>query len=231
MAYFAATSCNAVTSNGEIRPADASSAGVLSVRGGVKFMPLASVKPGFVSTPKAPEQAFLPCVSFRLLIFPFVKFRGFGDLTGMNRALPSEKAKSADQAAAFLRDMQSLHQAVLRELAPVLEEYDIDPRLFSLLKQIERGVVHPGAISKAIHLPNSVVTRHIDQLADRGLLERSLDTEDSRRIKLTLTKEGLRVARETTRTVCNVISARLERIPASRRDVFLAAFSDLARDR
>lgn len=148
----------------------------------------------------------------------------------MNKALPTERAKSADLAAGFLRDMQSLHQIILRELAPVLEEYDIDPRLFSLLKQIERGVIHPGAISKAVHLPNSVVTRHIDQLVDRGLLERSLDTEDSRRIKLTLTKEGLRVAREATRTVCNVIGARLERIPASRRDVFLATFADLARD-
>ncbi len=148
----------------------------------------------------------------------------------MNKALPSEKARSADLAAAFLRDMQSLHQIVLRELVPVLEQYDIDPRMFSLLKQVERGVIHPGAISKAIHLPNSVVTRHIDQLVDRGLLERSLDTEDARRIKLTLTKDGSRVAREATRTVCNVIGARLERIPASRRDVFLATFADLARD-
>ena len=148
----------------------------------------------------------------------------------MNKVLSSEKAKAADQAATFLRDVQSLHQVILRELAPVLEEYHIDPRLFSLLKHIENGAVHPGAISKAVHLPNSVVTRHIDQLVERGLLERSLDTEDSRRIKLTLTKDGQRVTREATRTVCNVIGARLERIPASRREVFLATYADLARD-
>lgn len=148
----------------------------------------------------------------------------------MKKASPPERAKSAEQAAAFLRDMQSLHQIVLRELEPVLEEYGIDPRLFSLLKQIERGAIHPGAISKAVHLPNSVVTRHIDQLADRGLLERSLDTEDSRRIKLTLTKEGMRVLRETTRTVCNVVGARLERIPANRREIFLSTTAELASD-
>ena len=144
--------------------------------------------------------------------------------------MPSERAKSADQAAAFLRDMQSLHQGLLRELMPVLDEHGIDPRLFSLLKLIERGAIHPGAISKAVHLPNSVVTRHIDQLVERGLLERSLDAEDSRRIKLTMTKEGLRVAREANRAVCNVVGTRLERIPASRREIFLAAFADLARD-
>ena len=148
----------------------------------------------------------------------------------MNKALPSEKAKSADQAASFLRDMQSLNQIVLRELAPLLEEYEIDPRLFSLLKHIEMGAVHPGAISKKTHLPNSVITRHIDQLVERGLLERSLDTEDSRRIKLTLTKDGLRVTREATRAVCNVIGARLERIPANRREIFLSTYADLVRD-
>jgi DNA-binding MarR family transcriptional regulator len=148
----------------------------------------------------------------------------------MNKAVPSDRGKSVEQAASFLREMQSLHQMMLRELSPVLDEFGIDPRLYMMLKQIEGGAVHPGAISKAVHLPNSVVTRHIDQLVERGLLERSLDTEDSRRIKLTLTKEGQRVTREATRTVFDVVGARIERIPASRREVFLTTFADLARD-
>ncbi len=148
----------------------------------------------------------------------------------MNKPLPSERFKLADQAAAFLREMQGLHQSLFRQLVPVLEQHGIDPRLYFLLKHIEQGAIHPGAIAKAVHLPNSVVTRHLDQLVDRGLLERSLDAEDSRRIKLTLTKDGVRVARDASRTVCNIVAARLDRLPAARRDAFLAAFSDLARD-
>lgn len=149
----------------------------------------------------------------------------------MNKAVPSERDKLLDQAAVYLKTMQQLHQGLARQLAPILEEqYNIDFRLYFILKHIEGGAVHPGAISKAIHLPNSVITRHLDQLVERGLLERSLDPEDSRRIKLTLTKEGQRVVRESNRTICSIVSTRLERLAPARREAFLSAFSALATD-
>jgi DNA-binding MarR family transcriptional regulator len=149
----------------------------------------------------------------------------------LNKAVPSERDKLLDQAALYLKTMQQLHQGLARHLAPILEEqYSIDFRLYFILKHIEGGAVHPGAISKAVHLPNSVITRHLDQLVERGLLERSLDPEDSRRIKLTLTKEGQRVVRESNRTICTIVSTRLERLAPARRDAFLSAFAALATD-
>lgn len=149
----------------------------------------------------------------------------------MNKPLPSDRDKLYDQAALYLRTMQQLHQGLARQLAPILEsQYNIDFRLYFILKHIEGGAVHPGAISKAIHLPNSVITRHLDQLVERGLLERSLDAEDSRRIKLTLTKEGQRVVRESNRTICGIVGTRLERLAPARRDTFLSAFAALATD-
>jgi DNA-binding MarR family transcriptional regulator len=146
-------------------------------------------------------------------------------------AASSERDKLLDQAALYLKTMQQLHQGLARQLAPILEEqYDIDFRLYFILKHIEGGAVHPGAISKALHLPNSVITRHLDQLVERGFLERSLDAEDSRRIKLTLTKEGQRVVRESNRTICGIVGARLERLAPARRDAFLSAFAALSTD-
>jgi DNA-binding MarR family transcriptional regulator len=146
-------------------------------------------------------------------------------------AASSERDKLLDQAALYLKTMQQLHQGLARQLAPILEEqYNIDFRLYFILKHIEGGAVHPGAISKAIHLPNSVITRHLDQLVERGLLERSLDAEDSRRIKLTLTKDGQRVVRESNRTICGIVGTRLERLAPARRDAFLSAFSALSTD-
>jgi DNA-binding MarR family transcriptional regulator len=146
-------------------------------------------------------------------------------------AASSERDKLLDQAALYLKTMQQLHQGLARQLAPILEaQYNIDFRLYFILKHIEGGTVHPGAISKAIHLPNSVITRHLDQLVERGLLERSLDAEDSRRIKLTLTKDGQRVVRESNRTICGIVGARLERLAPARRDAFLSAFAALATD-
>lgn len=149
----------------------------------------------------------------------------------MNKAVTSDRDKLLDQAAVYLKTMQQLHQGLARQLVPILEEqYGIDFRLYFILKHIEGGAVHPGAISKALHLPNSVITRHLDQLVERGLLERSLDAEDSRRIKLTLTKEGQRIVRESNRTICGIVGARLERLAPARRDSFLSAFSSLATD-
>ncbi len=149
----------------------------------------------------------------------------------MNKPLPSERDKLADQAAQYLRLMQQLHQGLARQLEPILaEQHGIDFRLYFILRNIENGAVHPGAISKLLRLPNSVVTRHLDQIAARGLLERSLDPDDSRRIKLTLTKEGQRVSKEANRTICGIVGARLERIAPARRGAFLAAMSALSSD-
>ena len=137
----------------------------------------------------------------------------------------------AEPAAFFLRTMQRLHQGLLRQVAPVLEqEHGLDFRLYSILRLIDTGVVHPGAISKMTYLPNSVVTRHIDQLAEKGLLERSLDPDDSRRIKLTLTPDGHRLAREANRTICAIVGRPLEHMAASERDAFLNTLVKLADD-
>ncbi len=142
-----------------------------------------------------------------------------------------DRAKLAKETAAFLRNLHQLNRGIGRSISPVLEsEQGIDLRLYFVLKFIERGIIHPGAISQATHLPNSVITRHLDQLVDKGLLERSLDTQDSRRIRLTLTKDGARVGKEADRTLLDVVGARLGNISADRRRIFLSVLSDLAED-
>ena len=148
----------------------------------------------------------------------------------MKPSIP-DRDKLADQAMIFLRTMQQLTQNHMRQLRPVLEaEHGIDFRLYYILNKIDMGMVYPGEISKAVQLPNSVITRHLDQLVERGLLERSLDVEDSRRIRLTLTKEGQRIVREATRTTSGIIGNSLERLAPARREVFLAALRDLLPD-
>lgn len=142
-----------------------------------------------------------------------------------------ERDKLADQAASYVSTMQQLQRNILRQLGPSLtEQYGIDFRLYAIIRQIDSGAVHPGAISKILYLPNSVITRHLDQIVDKGMVERSLDSEDSRKIRLTLTKEGQRVAREAHRTICGLVGARLKSLPPAKREAFLAALATLAAD-
>ncbi len=149
----------------------------------------------------------------------------------MTRQPAPEREKLAEQAALYLRTLRQLHIDFARQLEPILaEQFGIDFRLYFIIRHIELGAVHPGALSKALYLPNSVITRHLDQIVERGFMERSLDSEDSRRIKLTLTAEGLRVAREAHRTICDIVGTRLERLTPPKREAFVSALAVLAAD-
>lgn len=138
-------------------------------------------------------------------------------------------AATAEQTTAFLRNLHHFNRGIVRKLTPVIErEQGIDLRLYFILKHIEDGIVHPGAISQATQLPNSVITRHIDQLVQRRMLKRDLDPKDSRRIRLTLTEEGARAAREADESLSQILRTRIEGVPPERRKIFLSVLSELA---
>jgi DNA-binding MarR family transcriptional regulator len=79
-------------------------------------------------------------------------------------------------------------------------------------------------------LPNSLVTKHLDQLADRELLERSIDSQDSRRIRISLTKKGKAMMDSSDDILSEMVGIRLARIPDDRRAGFLATLVELAAD-
>ncbi len=141
----------------------------------------------------------------------------------------SGSLEPSEEATTFLRNMHHFNRGIARRLTPIIEnEHGIDLRLYFILKYIEKGAIHPSAISQATHLPNSVVTRHIDQLVERGMLQRSLDPDDSRRIRLIVTDEGKRIAHDADVSLSRIVEVQLERIPADRRQIFLSVLADLA---
>jgi DNA-binding MarR family transcriptional regulator len=79
-------------------------------------------------------------------------------------------------------------------------------------------------------LPNSLVTKHLDQLAQKSLLERSIDSEDSRRIRISLTKKGIDLMNGSDDILAGMVERRLARIPNDQRTVFIATLVALAGD-
>ena len=106
----------------------------------------------------------------------------------------------------------------------------IDLRLYYIVHAIDNGAVHPGAIAQAMKLPNSLVTKHLDQLAQKSLLERSIDSEDSRRIRISLTRKGLDLMNAADVILSEMVERRLIRIPDDQRKVFLTILVALAND-
>jgi DNA-binding MarR family transcriptional regulator len=131
----------------------------------------------------------------------------------------------------FLRGLHALNMSIVQQLSPVLEEKQgIDLRLYYILHAIDNGAVHPGAIAQAMKLPNSLVTKHLDQLAQKSLLERSIDSEDSRRIRISLTKKGIDLMNGSDNILAVMVSERLARVADDQRRNFIATLGALAGD-
>ncbi|MCB1273128.1 MAG: MarR family transcriptional regulator [Leucobacter sp.] len=93
------------------------------------------------------------------------------------------------------------HTALLREFAaePVWHEQDLAMReydvLYTLAKQAEP--VRIGELRRSVLLSQPALSRMVDRLAARGLLERVTDGRDARAVLVGLTEAG----RELQRTV------------------------------
>ena len=135
----------------------------------------------------------------------------------------------AAETTTFLRNMHGLNMSIVQQLSPILEKQQgIDLRLFYILHVIDGGAVHPGAIAQEMKLPNSLVTKHLDQLAERSMLLRSIDPDDSRRIRVSLTPRGLDIMNGSDAILAELVGRRLSHIPEDRRASFLATLVDLA---
>jgi DNA-binding MarR family transcriptional regulator len=140
-----------------------------------------------------------------------------------------DKQRLTDESSTFLRNLHRLNMSIVQQLSPMLEDRQgIDLRLYYILHCIDGGAVHPGAIAQEMRLPNSLVTKHLDQLADLSLLERSIDSQDSRRIRIKLTDAGLAVMHGSDEILSEQVRERLARIPNAKRTGFLATLVELA---
>jgi len=143
----------------------------------------------------------------------------------------TERPDPNSEVSTFLRNLHGLNMSIVQQLSPVLEEKQgIDLRLYYILHAIDNGAVHPGAIAQAMKLPNSLVTKHLDQLAQKSLLERSIDSEDSRRIRISLTKKGIDLMNGSDAILSEMVERRLTRIPDDRRAIFIDTLVALAGD-
>ena len=157
-------------------------------------------------------------------------------LRSVTRALPNRSDSHAsipatEEVSGFLQHMHDLNKSIAVQVSPLLEKAEgIDLRLYFMLHVMRSGTAYPSAIAQACHLPNSLVTKHLDQLAEKNLVERNLDPTDSRRVRLSLTDEGAKVLRRSDEIILDSVGKRLAKIPADRRRDFLATLIDLTRE-
>ena len=86
------------------------------------------------------------------------------------------------------------HSLMLDAMEPALEAHGFTFVQYQIMVQLRDGIaVNPKDLCTQIRHNSGALTRVIDQLAERGLLERSRRDRDRRKVELELTAAGRKV--------------------------------------
>lgn len=95
-------------------------------------------------------------------------------------------------------------------VAPMLErEHGIHFRHFVILGHIHSGVKYPKQLADLMFTLPSMVSRILEELQSKAFISRSLDPEDSRRIRLEITPDGTKVLLATRQTMQQITEGAL----------------------
>ena len=132
---------------------------------------------------------------------------------------------------------QQLHQA----LAHLVKQYQFRDRndiccygisvsqCYTLEALGEHGTSTMQALASHLHLAVSTVTRVVDNLVERRLVERRVSARDRRVCQVTLTPDGADLLHQIQSELIAREQAVLQRIPAASRDHVIWAIKELTR--
>ncbi|MFM0337201.1 MarR family winged helix-turn-helix transcriptional regulator [Paraburkholderia fungorum] len=101
---------------------------------------------------------------------------------------------------------------LVTELDAALKHLDITSQQMGILLSLHRGIATtPFELSKLLGIDTGLMTRMLDKLEHRGLLERSRSLEDRRVVNLALTEEGETVATQVPHIAPAVLNTRLKK--------------------
>jgi DNA-binding MarR family transcriptional regulator len=110
----------------------------------------------------------------------------------------------------------SAHAVLMKQFAAEDIWTDISMREYDVLYALSKGPepLRLGELNRRVLLSQPALSRLVDRLAERGLLERRADPADGRGVRLSLTGAGRalqrRVGRRHARSVARAMTARLD---------------------
>jgi DNA-binding MarR family transcriptional regulator len=117
---------------------------------------------------------------------------------------------SLTQSVGFL--LTKARNVITAEMDAALQDLDITGPQMGILLAMQRGMAStPFELSKMLSVDTGLMTRTLDKLEGKGLLERSRNAEDRRVVNLVLTKKGEAIAAEIPNIAPEVLNARLKK--------------------
>jgi DNA-binding MarR family transcriptional regulator len=130
---------------------------------------------------------------------------------GHNRAMDHYTRKNFvhTQSIGFL--LARARNLLASDIDVALKDLDISSQQMGIIVSLGKGTAStPFELSKLLGIDTGLMTRMLDKLEEKGLLERSRDDKDRRVVNLTLTRAGNRVADAIPDIVPPVLNAHLK---------------------
>lgn len=125
----------------------------------------------------------------------------------------AESDESLGEVLDFLRMLWAVHHALQTTSKRMERNLGITgPQRLVLRVLSQRPGISAGELSRALHSDPSTLTGVLRRLEERKLIQRAPDSADGRRIKVTLTAEGKRFAKERPGTVEAAVKTALEKL-------------------
>jgi DNA-binding MarR family transcriptional regulator len=100
---------------------------------------------------------------------------------------------------------------LIMEMDAAMKELDISSQQMGIFLSLTSGAAAtPFELSKLLGIDTGLMTRMLDKLEEKGLLQRSRSLEDRRVVNLALTAKGLEVAARIPEIAPRVLNARLK---------------------
>jgi DNA-binding MarR family transcriptional regulator len=117
--------------------------------------------------------------------------------------------------------LNKARNSLLLEMDSALRPLDINGQQMGILLALTRGMAGtPFEISKLLGIDSGLMTRMLDRLEEKGLLERSRSIDDRRVVNLTLTSKGRLVSAEIPSIAPEVLNERLKAFTPEEFDEF-----------
>ncbi|QIE29949.1 Transcriptional regulator SlyA (plasmid) [Caballeronia sp. SBC1] len=117
---------------------------------------------------------------------------------------------SLTQSVGFL--LTKARNLITTEMDTALKDLDITGPQMGILLAMQRGLAStPFELSKILSVDTGLMTRMLDKLETKGLLERSRSVDDRRVVNLVLTKKGKEIAAEIPTIAPDVLNMRLKK--------------------
>jgi DNA-binding MarR family transcriptional regulator len=117
---------------------------------------------------------------------------------------------SLTQSVGFL--LTKARNLITTEMDTALKDLDITGPQMGIILAMQRGLAStPFELSKMLSVDTGLMTRMLDKLETKGLLERSRSVDDRRVVNLVLTKKGEEIAGEIPKIAPEVLNARLKK--------------------